>query len=44
MPVFFYVDPEFATDPKLRSVNQLTLSYTFFKISEEEDDSEDEAA
>lgn len=37
MPVFFYVDPEFASDPKLRSVNQLTLSYTFFKIDEEDE-------
>ncbi len=31
MPVFFYIDPEFATDPRLRGVDQLTLSYTFFK-------------
>lgn len=41
MPVFFYVDPEFATDPKLRSFNQLTLSYTFFKVNEEDDDDDD---
>ena len=32
MPVFFYVDPEFATDPRMRKVNHLTLSYTFFKV------------
>jgi hypothetical protein len=31
MPVFFYIDPEFATDARLRGVDQLTLSYTFFK-------------
>lgn len=41
MPVFFYVDPEFAIDPKLRSFNQLTLSYTFFKVNEEDDDEDD---
>ena len=33
MPVFFYVDPEFATDPRLKGVDNLTLSYTFFKVS-----------
>ena len=32
MPVFFYVDPEFATDPRMMRVNHLTLSYTFFKV------------
>ena len=36
MPVFFYVDPEFATDPKMREINHLTLSYTFFKVDEED--------
>ena len=41
MPVFFYVDPEFATDPKLRSFNQLTLSYTFFKVNEEDEEEEE---
>ncbi|KAL4205255.1 hypothetical protein AMTRI_Chr01g113650 [Amborella trichopoda] len=35
MPVFFYIDPEFETDPKMASVNNLILSYTFFKIGEE---------
>lgn len=44
MPVFFYVDPEFATDPKLRSFNQLTLSYTFFKVNEEDDVEDDTPA
>lgn len=42
MPVFFYVDPEFATDPKLRSFDQLTLSYTFFKVNEEDDEEDDD--
>ena len=37
MPVFFYVDPEFAMDPRLKGIDQLTLSYTFFKVSEEDD-------
>lgn len=36
MPVFFYIDPEFATDERLKSINHLTLSYTFFNVEEEE--------
>ncbi len=32
MPVFFYVDPEFATDVRLSNITNLTLSYTFFKV------------
>ena len=38
MPVFFYIDPEFATDPKLATCSQLTLSYTFFKVKEDEEE------
>ncbi|KAK6944655.1 Cytochrome c oxidase assembly protein CtaG/Cox11 [Dillenia turbinata] len=34
MPVFFYIDPEFETDPKMDGINNIILSYTFFKISE----------
>lgn len=34
MPVFFYIDPEYAEDPKLENVNTLTLSYTFFEAKE----------
>ncbi|KAL9259229.1 Cytochrome c oxidase assembly protein COX11, mitochondrial-like protein [Drosera capensis] len=34
MPVFFYIDPEFETDPKMDGINSLILSYTFFKVSE----------
>lgn len=31
MPVFFYIDPEFVNDPNMRGIEQITLSYTFFK-------------
>ncbi|XP_075559023.1 cytochrome c oxidase copper chaperone COX11 [Dermacentor variabilis] len=31
MPVFFYIDPEFAADPILETCNDITLSYTFFE-------------
>eukprot|EP01135_Chromosphaera_perkinsii_P003776 Nk52_evm22s255 gene=Nk52_evmTU22s255 len=31
MPVFFYIDPEFAEDPAMQGVNEITLSYTFFE-------------
>lgn len=31
MPVFFYIDPEFAEDPKMEFVNDIVLSYTFFE-------------
>jgi len=48
MPIFFYVDPEFADDPSMADVREITLSYTFFRTGkldpttgeyEEEDDS-----
>ncbi|KAK9272036.1 hypothetical protein L1049_002405 [Liquidambar formosana] len=35
MPVFFYIDPEFETDPRMDGINNLVLSYTFFKVSDE---------
>lgn len=35
MPVFFYIDPEFETDPKMEGINNIVLSYTFFKVSDE---------
>ncbi|KAF5457548.1 hypothetical protein F2P56_021644 [Juglans regia] len=35
MPVFFYIDPEFDTDPRMDGINNIILSYTFFKVSEE---------
>ncbi|XP_048525878.1 cytochrome c oxidase assembly protein COX11, mitochondrial isoform X2 [Dendroctonus ponderosae] len=31
MPVFFYIDPEFAEDPYLEFCNEIILSYTFFE-------------
>ncbi len=31
MPVFFFVDPEIMDDPKMDSVGDITLSYSFFK-------------
>ncbi|CAN0029089.1 unnamed protein product [Heterosigma akashiwo] len=36
MPVFFFLDPEFLEDPAMDSVNNITLSYTFFKTGEDE--------
>lgn len=34
MPVFFYIDPEFDNDPQLAVVDEVVLSYTFFKAEE----------
>lgn len=31
MPVFFFIDPEFAEDPRMANVDLITLSYTFFE-------------
>jgi cytochrome c oxidase assembly protein subunit 11 len=31
MPVFFYIDPEFASDPWMKDVTEIVLHYTFFK-------------
>jgi len=30
MPVFFYIDPEFLEDRRMKKVESMTLSYTFF--------------
>lgn len=31
MPVFFYIDPEFANDPRMKDVDTIILSYSFFE-------------
>ena len=36
MPVLFYIDSEFANDPKMEKVDTITLSYTFFVSKDEE--------
>ena len=36
MPVFFFIDPEMLDDPALGNINDIILSYTFFKTGEEE--------
>jgi cytochrome c oxidase assembly protein subunit 11 len=44
MPVFFFLDPEMADDPRMDEVTEVTLSYTFFKSEDQMDgDAEDVA-
>lgn len=31
MPVFFFIDPDFASDPACANINDIVLHYTFFK-------------
>ena len=31
LPVFFYIDPEYTNDPRLESVDNIVLSYTFYE-------------
>jgi cytochrome c oxidase assembly protein subunit 11 len=42
MPVFFFIDPEYATDPQLARINNITLSYTFFQTDEDDEENDDE--
>ncbi|GKB57899.1 cytochrome c oxidase assembly protein COX11, mitochondrial [Tanacetum coccineum] len=35
MPVVFYIDPEFETDPRMDGIDNIILSYTFFKIAKD---------
>eukprot|EP00457_Paulinella_chromatophora_P012651 gb/GEZN01012879.1/.p1 GENE.gb/GEZN01012879.1/~~gb/GEZN01012879.1/.p1 ORF type:complete len:263 (-),score=26.77 gb/GEZN01012879.1/:200-988(-) len=46
LPVFFYLDPAMDSDPRLKRINHVTLSYTFFPSKgwyeeEEEDENSD---
>ena len=34
MPVSFYIDPQIENDKNLKDINEITLSYSFYKISE----------
>jgi cytochrome c oxidase assembly protein subunit 11 len=34
MPVTFFIDPEIVNDPETRNIQEITLSYTFFPVSE----------
>ncbi|KAI5949921.1 COX11 [Candida jiufengensis] len=33
MPVFFFIDPDFAKDPGMRSIDDIVLHYSFFKAA-----------
>jgi hypothetical protein len=36
MPVFFYIDPEVVEDHGCRKISDLTLSYTFFMVDDDD--------
>jgi cytochrome c oxidase assembly protein subunit 11 len=36
MPVLFFIDKDFLSDPTLSQIDTVTLSYTFFKAGEED--------
>ncbi|CUM55809.1 unnamed protein product [Debaryomyces tyrocola] len=33
MPVFFFIDPDFAKDPQMRNIEDVVLNYSFFRAS-----------
>ncbi|GMG26112.1 unnamed protein product [Ambrosiozyma monospora] len=33
MPLFFFIDPEFANDPSMRNIDDVVLHYTFFRAT-----------
>lgn len=37
MPVFFFIDPDFANDPRMRNIEDLVLHYAFFKAQYQDD-------
>jgi cytochrome c oxidase assembly protein subunit 11 len=37
MPVFFFIDPDFANDPRMRNIQDMILHYAFFKAHYEKD-------
>lgn len=34
MPVFFFIDPEYAEDPRLDTVDSIVLNYVFYQSKE----------
>jgi len=41
MPVFFYIDPDIEKDKRMKDVNDIVLSYTFWPMDLDEDEDED---
>ena len=40
MPVFFFIDPDFLSDPQVSYVRSVTLSYTFFQTDVDDEETE----